>query len=164
MGNAERFQANVTDTVLRNFYLDDLLKSLKTSDDAIKMYEKVNELLLLGGFHLTKWTINKREVLDEIPESQMTKELKNTDLDIERLLVETALGMQWNLETDQFQYNIMVEDKQFTRREMLNIISSIYDPVGYVSLVIFQVKLLLQRLCSQKLGWDAAIPNEQLVS
>ena len=54
MDHAEKFEADVIDTVQCNFYVDDLLKSFKTSNDAVMMYEKLTELLRLGRFHLTK--------------------------------------------------------------------------------------------------------------
>ena len=65
--------------------MDDLLKSLKISNNAVMMYEKLTELLTLGEFHLTKWISNKREVLEEIPDSELTKELKSIDLEMDEL-------------------------------------------------------------------------------
>ena len=133
MDHAEKFKADVIETVQCNFYVDDLLKSFKTSNDTVKMYEKLTELLTLGGFHLTKWISNKREVLEKIPDSELTKELKSIDLEMDELPVEGALGMQWNVELDKFQYRIIPNNKSYTKREVLSIVSSIYDPVGFVS-------------------------------
>ena len=45
-------------TVHRNFYVDDLLKSVKTVEDAKKLYEQLIPMLASGGFHLTKWIRN----------------------------------------------------------------------------------------------------------
>ena len=132
--HAEKFEADVIKTVQCNFYVDDILKSLKTSNDAVMMYEKLTELLTLGGFHLTKWISNKREILEEIPDSELTKELKSIDLGMDEQPVERALGMQWNVELDKFQYRIIPKNKQFTRIGILSIVSSIYDLVGFVSL------------------------------
>ena len=70
--------------------------------------------------------------------------------------------MQWNVELDKFQYIIIPNNKPFTRG-ILSIVSSIYDPVGFVSPVIFRAKLILQRLCHEKLGWDERIPDEELL-
>ena len=163
MDHAEKFEADVIETVQHNVYVDDLLKSLKTSNDAVMMYEKLTDLLTLSGFHLTKWISNKREVLEEIPDSELTKELKSIDLEIDELPVERALGMQCHVELDKFQHRIIPNNKPFTRRGILSIVSSIYDPVGLVSPVIFRAKLILQRLCHKKLGWDERIPDEELL-
>ena len=43
MDYAEKSEADLIETQL---YVDDLLKSLKTSNDAVMMYEKLSELLI----------------------------------------------------------------------------------------------------------------------
>ena len=92
------------------------------------MNEKLTELLTIDGFHLTKWIPNKREVLEEIPDSELnTKELKSIDLEMDELPVERVLGMPWNVELDRFQCRIIPNNKPFTTREILSIVSSIYD-------------------------------------
>ena len=59
------------------------------------------------------YTISRRrEALDVTPETEMTKELENIDLEIDRLPVERVLEMQWSVEMDQLQYNIMIKDKR----------------------------------------------------
>ena len=163
MDNTYKFDSDIIETVQRNFYVDDLLKSVKNSEDAIKIYTQTSKLLSFGGFHLTKWISNKRDVLDAIPQSELTKYLKNIDFETEKLPVERALGMQWNVESDKFLYNINILDKPSTRRGMLSIISSIYDPLGFVSPLILRAKMLLQNLCCKKLGWDENIPAKDLI-
>ena len=43
-------------TVQRNFYMNEFLKSVRTTQEAIETYQKVKEILSKGGFNLTKWT------------------------------------------------------------------------------------------------------------
>ena len=81
MDHAEKCE-DVIETEQCNSYVDDLSKSLNTSNDAVMMYEKLTEILTLSGFHLTKWISNKREVLEEIPDSELTKELNSIDLEL----------------------------------------------------------------------------------
>ena len=140
MDNTDKFDSDIIETVQQNFYLDDLLKSVRSSDDAIKIYTQTSKLLSFGGFHLTKWISKKRDVLDAIPQSELTKDLKNIDFETEKLPVERALGMQWNVENDKFLYNINIMEKPSTRRGMLSITSSIYDPLGFVSPLILRAK------------------------
>ena len=160
--NADRYGLEVTETVRKNFYVDDLLKSMKDAQSAIKMYKEVTELLSHGGFHLTKWTSNKREVLEVIPDSELSKELKNVDFEKDTLPTERALGLQWNTEQDKFQYNIDLKDKPETRRGILSIVSSVYDPLGFVSPFVLRAKMILHQLCRKKLAWDDPVPDEEL--
>ena len=42
-------------------------------------------------------------------------------------------------------------------------ISSIYDPLGFVAPFHLSAKILLQNLCRKQLGWDDLIPEEDLI-
>ena len=97
------------------------------------MYKEITEELSHGGFHLRKWTSKKREVLEVIQDNELSKEQKNVDFEKDMLPTERALGLQWNTEQDKFQYNIGLKDKPETRRGILRIVSSVYDPLGFVS-------------------------------
>ena len=164
LDNAERFPTDVIDTVQRNFYVDDWLKSVKTTEHAVSMCKQVTDLLALGGFHLTKWICNRLEVLDSISSSELSKELHNINFEKDALPVKRALGMQWNVETDKFFYDISIKEKPPTRRGMLSIISSVYDPLGFISPFVLRAKIILQQLCRQKLSWDEEIPEAEHIS
>ena len=86
--NKDLFNAETVKTVHRNFYVDDLLKSVKTFENAKKLYEQLTLMLASGRFHLTKWICNNREVLEVIPQSEMASQLRNLSLDSEALPIE----------------------------------------------------------------------------
>ena len=75
---------------------------------------------------------------------------------------ERALGVRWNLESDTFGFKVKLKDKPPTRRGMLSIVSSVYDPFGFVSPFVLPAKAVLQDLCRRGLSWDEAIPEESL--
>lgn len=54
-----------------NFYMDDLLKSVPTTDEAIRLAHQLIDLLKKGGFRLTKWLSNSREVIQALPKSEL---------------------------------------------------------------------------------------------
>jgi len=66
------------------------------------------------------------------------------------------------METDMFIFRILPKDKPYTPREILSVISSIYDPLGFVSPAVVPAKKLMQDLCKQGLGWDEKIGNYAL--
>lgn len=86
--------------------------------------------------------------------------LQVNDLDFNKLPVESALGVQWNISSDQFGFKITIKDRPATRRGILSIISSVCDPMGFVTPFKLNVKLILQDLCSRKFGLDDQIPDE----
>ena len=43
----------------------------------------------------------------------------------------------------------------------MSIVSSVFDPLGFIAPFIFKAKHLLQELCRDKLEWDASIPEQR---
>ena len=84
------------------------------------------------------------------------------NLDFGHAPIERALGVQWCVSSDTFGFSIIVKDRPATRRGILSVVSSVYDPLGFVSPFILSAKILLQDLCRKKLNWDDKIPDEDL--
>ena len=92
--NAGDFDNEVVDTVLKNFYVDDCLKSVKSTEGAIALREDLCALLSRGGFRLTKWLCNRKEVLETIPSSYRAPSVLDLDLNSNVLPTEKTLGVQ----------------------------------------------------------------------
>ncbi len=52
--------------------------------------------------------------------------------------------------------------KPLTRRGLLSIVSSIYDPLGLICPCTVVAKKIVQALCAQNLAWDEPLPDQQL--
>jgi len=157
--NASNFPPEVTNTIMEHFYVDDCLKSMPTELEAIELISNLTEVCHRGGFHLLKWISNSRAVLDAVPQEDRAKRIKDLDLSKDQLPMERALGLQWCVQSDSFKFNIAISQRALTRRGILSMISSIYDPLGFLAPLTLPAKLLLQELCRQDLGWDITIPN-----
>ena len=158
--NEEHFDKETVQTVRRNFYVDDCLKSVASEHRAVRLVDQLRRLLSNGGFRLTKWISNSRDVIESVPLSERAGSIKEVDLD--NLPIERALGIQWDVQSDVFRFKIVVKDRPATRRGILSVVSSIYDPLGFVSPVILAAKAILRDLCKKGLGWDDKIPPEHL--
>ena len=66
------------------------------------------------------------------------------------------------MSSDTFGFSVVVKDRPATRRGILSIASSVYDPLGFVGSFILTAKLILQDLCRLKLDWDDKIPDKYL--
>lgn len=99
-------------------------------------------------------------MLESLPESERASIVR--DLDFNNHSVERALGVQWNVTSDRFGFKITIKDRPATRRGILSIISSVYDPLGFAAPFVLQAKLILQDLCRRKLDWDEKIPVDSL--
>jgi hypothetical protein len=151
------FEPEVAATGQRNYYVDDLLKSVETEDRTIELASDLQKMLNMGGFRLTKWLSNSKIVLQNIPESErapsVVKLKPNTSFPTNR-----ALGIIWNVNEDKIKFKVKLDEQPVIRRGITSTISSIFNPLRLVS----PITLMLQDLCRQsKLGWDDTIPLEK---
>ena len=157
--NAREFDATAVETVKRNIYVDDCLQSVSTDAVAVPLVGQLCELLSKGGFRLTKWISNSRKVIDSVPESEKAPSVKDLNLSENATLTERALGVQWNVHTDTFGFKIVDKKKPATRRGILSVICSVYDPLGFISPCILPAKAIQQDPCLKGLGCDDPIPE-----
>lgn len=151
------------DFVMRHFYVDDGLKSVPTVADAIKLVTNARLLCSEGNLRLHKFTSNNREVLESIPESELSKDTQTLNLSFDKLPTERALGIQWEVESDCFSFRFEPKNCQSeTRRHILATVASIYDPLGLLAPFTLIGKQILQSMCKLDLGWDDVIPVEIL--
>ena len=140
--------------VRQDFYVDDGLTSLPTTDEAINLIKKTRELCSRGGLRLHKFVSNSKAVINAVAPEDRAQSIKDLDLRHDILPIERALGVQWCIESDTFQFRINLADKPLTRRGVLSTISSVYDPLGFVAPCLLVGKQILQSLCRTEAGWD----------
>ncbi|XP_068208327.1 uncharacterized protein [Palaemon carinicauda] len=122
--------SEVAHTIKRNFYVDDCLKSVPSATEASSLIAELTAACLGCGFRLCKFTSNDVYVLNIIPADDRSKELKTRDINYDPLPTEHALGILWVVEMDTFGFSLLLPDKPLTRRGILSIVSSIYDPLA----------------------------------
>ena len=92
----------------------------------------------MGGFKLTKFISNKKDVLFPIPDALKRNGEKGKDL-TGSLPIERVLRIFWDVENDLIKFKIDLIDQPMTRRGMPFVISSIYHPVGLAGPFFFKV-------------------------
>ena len=108
----------------RNMYVDEIMKSTSTTENAVGLASQLRKLLERGGFHLTKWYSNDRELLATIPESERAKSVVN--LELEKRPTESVLGLKWNKKEDKFVWEVLekmlnsVNQKPMTSRGIVS--------------------------------------------
>ncbi|XP_074648981.1 uncharacterized protein LOC141904301 [Tubulanus polymorphus] len=112
--NQDNFSKMATETVMKNFYVDDLLKSVELESIGSSLIKEVVNLLMLGGFRLTKIASNSRAIIEEILEEERAPAMKN--LCLESLPVDRALGVQWNMNNDCLGFRTTPGGQTRTRR------------------------------------------------
>ena len=112
--------------IKRNFYMDDIAKSVGTVEEAIQVYKDVRTL---GGFSLLKWIGNEDLVTGSIPEGDRS-EAKNKTFEAEPY-TSSLLGMQWNVDDDTLEVCRGADKevpKRVTQPTVLSFVASVFDP------------------------------------
>ena len=155
----EECGAEAADTLRRNFYVDDSLKSAPTVDEAVSLVNGLKGMCQKGGFNLTKFISNCVEVNQSIPLEDRAQNIKELELGQYRLPVERALGVHWCVESDSLKFRIELKDIPCTRRGILSTISSVYDPLGLIAPVVLVGKRILQEICKGS-DWHTPVYDE----
>ena len=161
----DTFGTDVVAFVTRNFYVDDGLTSLPTSQEAVSLIRRTQNALLHGGkMKLHKIASNSKEVLNAFPKEDLTTDLSDVDLSKNMDLAPTqrSLGVSWDLHADAFVFKLNSGDKQNSRRGVLSTINSIYDPLGFLAPVTVAGKLFLRDLVFRTTDWDSPLPDDML--
>ena len=155
----DQFGLEAAKTLQNNSYVDYLIKSVAQEDQAIQLIKNVKAMCSSGSFKLTKFLSNNKSALQSITKKDRRKGVKDKDL-VGNLPSEQALGVLWNTETLNFGFKVTLKQKPMTRRGLLSITRSIYEPLGLAAPFLFHGKLLNQELCRTNLGWNEAIPEK----
>ena len=156
-----KYGLDVAYSLERNFYVDDLLKSLEDEDQAISLLSRLLKNCEEGGFNLTKIISNSESVMNSVPEEKRAPSFQSSELP-KSLPIERALGVQWSVENDDFGFRITVDDHPLTRRGILSSISSIYDPLGLASPFLLKGRKILQEITADKYQWDDPVSSDHL--
>ena len=157
--NLHLFDPLTVETVLKSFYMDDLLTSIDSVEVACKLANELISLLKRGGFRLTKFMSNSEEVLASLPAADRSEK---AFLDLLNELSERALGVTWELSTDSITFTFTFPDGPNSKRGILRITASLFDPLGLVVPFLLTPKLLLRELWRQNVGWDEIIDEASL--
>ncbi|XP_062710495.1 uncharacterized protein LOC134288735 [Aedes albopictus] len=168
--NAERFEEQLpaaVEAIRENHYVDDMLASVDTEAEAVQLARDVHFIHQQGGFKMRGWISNSSTVMEALNGTEAVE--RNLDLNTNTAL-EKVLGMWWNIKSDEFQYKLSKERhadllfnaKHPTKREILSVLMSIYDPLGLLANFLMPLKLLLQEIWRSGVAWDEPIADPQL--
>ena len=138
---------------LKNFtYLDDIFVGDHEAKKVEKELKNLIQILEEGDFPAQKIVANNPQILNSLEEDQKGP----TDS-------HKIYGQKWDLTNDQLTLNLKKEipviEKTFTKRECLSQIMKLYDLIGIVQPYHLKAKLIFQKSCELKLGWDEELPD-----
>ena len=155
-----------------SLYVDDLITGAASVKDAFSLYKVAKSLMLDGGFNLRKWNSNSTSLLSMINSGQCEAENRpqttHSTVTNASALGESnkLLGILWHHESDEFKFSlgdlqVYARSLPFSKRAVLRITAGIFDPLGFLSPFVINLKIMFQKLCVTKSHWDDPLPSEQ---
>lgn len=138
-------------------YVDDALLGSDSLEQCLLLQEDTIKLMGKGGFALRKWTSNNREILNAVPAADHGVPLQFVSTEQSSCNV---LGIKWLPDQDAFTYTVSVPTLPTTKRSVLSTIARLYDPLGWITPVVFYAKSFLQIMWTKGLQWDDPLPSE----
>lgn len=148
----------------------------QSESEALKLYEESKAIFSNGGFNLRKFTTNCRALQEKIDAMELCKKLMGEDesytqstlgCELTPLLrgEHKILGIIWDVDTDALIFNvkpILSEASRMepTKRNVISLVSKIFDPLGILSPVIIPFKVFFLELCQSKVTWDEVLGED----
>ncbi|XP_061191617.1 uncharacterized protein LOC133199804 [Saccostrea echinata] len=158
----EKAEVEVQNYVTRNFYVDDGLMSVGSSDEAINLLQKTQQVLKdEAKIRLHKIASNSVEVMEAFPAEDLEKNLKSLDIAADELPIQQNLGLAWDINSDSLNFSARIPEKPFTKRGLLSIINSLFDPLGFIAPIVIHGRILYREICEDNDDWDEPLPNDR---
>ena len=167
--------------MLQSLYVDDLSTGVDGVLDGFEFYKKAKTRMSDGGFNPRKWTSNSSELMKLTNESEGSCEVPARSVSEEDEMYATSmsgpcgtakgqhehktLGVIWNLREDTLimrlsTFSYRAVKLPATKRNILSITASVYDPLGLIFPVLILMKILFQELCRDKKPWDEPLEDK----
>uniref|UniRef100_A0A8D9E595 Integrase catalytic domain-containing protein n=1 Tax=Cacopsylla melanoneura TaxID=428564 RepID=A0A8D9E595_9HEMI len=140
--------------ILHDTYIDDVVSGASSEQEALRLQQELVDLLKKGCFELRKWASNSSTLLESVPHDHREKPLALRENEEPTFKI---LGLHWDPASDTFSYHVSDIDVVFTKRSILSHVARMFDPLGWLSPVIFWAKYLLQLLWLAQHTWDDPI-------
>ena len=129
-------------------YMDDPVSGADALEDAVATVKQLLEFFTTIHMKLHKLSSNSKELLSNFDEAIVKK-----------TSITGILGLEWNTESDTLLVRNAPSEAPITKREVLSLISKIFDPLGFHSPLTCKGKMLMQALWKEKCEWKDPIPE-----
>ena len=129
---------------------DDYLDSVNEMDEAIRRAKEVALVHSKGGFEIRIWMSNSPEVLTALPAEAVAQ--REMELAFNEEEFQRVLGVVWSAENDtciastafsRVDQRLVTGEKHPSKREVLKLIMSVFDPLGLLAVKTTRGKILM---------------------
>ena len=144
-------------TIENSMYVDDVLDSRETVEEARELQKQLSTVLKNGGFDLRKWSSNQPSALADIPAAERLSNIKIQD---PNNLSHKTLGVLWKTTDDVFTFHLenLKNNEKATKRNVRRVIASLFDPLQFLAPYTTRAKMLMQEIWQAGVEWDEVLP------
>ena len=165
----EKLYPEATEIVINSTYVDDIIDSVESVEEASKITNGICHLLEPGNFHIKGWDISGQpQPSINLCDSVSIK----------------VLGVSWEPEMDTIRFNSKLDFSRFSKvgtndfelregnsthkipkllskRLIMSQLNGIYDPLGLLVPFTIKGKLLVRNLWAKNYNWDTPLSDEE---
>ena len=142
----------VANDLEQKLYCDNLLSGVDDETEASQYYKVSRQIMQDADMNLRQWSTNSTELNKLIDEDKTGSQRKTCGV----------LGLKWNPEADTIQLQqrpvMSHEERPCTKRQVLSSVSSVFDPIGFISPVVVPGKVFVSTLWQRQFDWDETLP------
>ena len=152
------------ETLEKSTYVDDILDSCPTLEEAKQRVSGTSSVLGAFGFHVKKWLSNAPEVLSDVPKDDLATGVKDFEPENGEHSPHKTLGVAWLPTTDEMVLKCRPDpspqDGVLTQVNALSQLNSYYDPLGLWSPFFVRLKKIYSGIAKSVESWTEAVPEE----
>ena len=140
--------------IMSNIYVDNVLIGTDSVEQTFSIYQEAKEIFRKVSMNLREWNSNAVEFLEFLSADER---VSSADGKVK------VLGPLWNVKDDLVHIpgvDRVMMDGVVTKRDVLNIVAKIFDPLGLVTPVTFHGKVFLQTLWKLSKSWDEPLSGD----
>ena len=154
----KHFDPEFIKKILKCFYIDDLNTGVDSVKQGIELYKKLKGRFSEAKMDLCQWRTNNEELRQKMSGDPIPSEVSKK-----------VLGIRWNevddelvLDVNEFLSSGDVKGVRITKKHILSVVASFYDPIGYIQPIVITLKIFFQEICKNDYKWDDILSAEHI--
>ncbi|VDN24440.1 unnamed protein product [Cylicostephanus goldi] len=149
----DAFTADIEKAFLQNMYVDNLVVTAETTEEALQQYKQIKTIFNDLKMNMRGFTSNDANFMQSIALTDKAEDTRGPKVS----------GIQWETNGDKLVIRCDTpKASAITKRTVLKMQASIYDPLGWLLPLLIRAKIFFQSLWSKSYTWDEILSEEAI--